>query len=114
MASADVISQFDIPRLSAFLSVSNESLHHIAAAAGDYVAVIFSSITAKAKEHDELKADKMRAEVELEQSVRTAENKVKGMKGQLDASLKDNQKLRQQLSDAGKLQFILGSCEGGS
>lgn len=101
MASADVINQFDIPRLSSFLSVSQESFSQFAAAAGDYVTVILTSITIKAKEYDELKADKMRAEVELEQSVRTAENKVKGMKGQLDSALKENQQLRENLSFAG-------------
>jgi len=101
MASADVINQFDIPRLSSFLSVSQDSFSQFAAAAGDYVTVILTSITIKAKEYDELRADKMRAEVELEQSVRTTENKVKGMKGQLDSALKENQQLREKLSSAG-------------
>jgi len=101
MASADVINQFDIPRLSAFLSVPQESFSQFAAAAGGYVAVILTSITIKAKEYDELRADRMRAEVGLEQSVRTAENKVKGMKGQLDSALKENQQLREKLNSAG-------------
>ena len=63
--------------------------------------MILTSITIKAKEYDELRADRMRAEVGLEQSVRTAENKVKGMKGQLDSALKENQQLREKLNSAG-------------
>ena len=102
MASVDAISQFDIPRLSSFLSVPHECLDHLAAAAGEYVVTILSSINAKAVEYDELRADKMRAEVELEQSVRTSAVKVKGIKGQLDAALKENQVMRERLSAAGR------------
>ena len=109
MASVDVINQYDIPRLSSFLSVPHESLSHLATAASDYAVLILNSITARANEYDELKADKMRAEVELEQTVRTGGSKAKGLKTQLEAALKENQQLREKLCAEGKVPIFLAS-----
>lgn len=100
MASVDAI-KYDIPRLSSFLSVPHENLDHLVATAGEYAVTILNSINSKAVEYDELRADKMRAEVELEQEVRTSVVKVKGIKGQLDAALKENQVIRERLNAAG-------------
>ena len=112
MASVDAISQFDILRLSSFLSVPHESLDQLAATAGEYAVTILSSINAKAVEYDELRADKMRAEVELEQEVRTSAVKVKGIKGQLDAALKENQVMRERLSAAGIVLNLVNRAIG--
>ena len=55
----------------------------------------------KANEFDNLRADKLRVEVELEQSVRTADSRVKSMKGQLDSALVETQELRAKVSNTG-------------
>jgi len=109
MASADVIPDYDIPRISSYLSVPQESINALAAIAEDYVTQILISITAKAREYDEFKADKMRSEVELEQTVRSAENKVKVMKSQIDATLKENVALRTKLTAEGMFRSLVFS-----
>ena len=64
-----------------------------------------TAATTKANEFDELRAEKLRIEVELEQSVRTADSRVKSMKGQLDEALRETQELRKRAGDSG-LYFL--------
>lgn len=98
MASADVLPTYDLHRLSSYLAVPEESLTSLASTQEEYVSIILHSIAAKAKEYDELRADRMRSEVQLEQTVRTAENQVKGMRTQLETAVRENQGLNEKLA----------------
>lgn len=95
------VATIDLPRLSSFLSVPQTALETVAGLSAEEVQIIFQQILVKAQEYDELKATKLRLEVELEQSVRTAENKTRGMKTQLESALKETGELRAKLSAAG-------------
>jgi nucleoprotein TPR len=105
MASAEVLMaggvQLNPARLATFLSVSDEDIRSLASITEAYIASILQAVVAKANEFDELKADKLRVEVELEQSVRTADSRVKSMKGQLDLALAETQELRIKASRIG-------------
>lgn len=118
MASADVLTPspggggaIDISRLSHFLLLPEDVVSSLAGIAEDYVTSVLRAIDDKAKEHHDLQADRLRIEVELEQSVRTADNKVKGMKKQLDASLLETQDLRTKLTNSGPPSLLnAASC----
>jgi len=98
--------QLDAARLATFLSVSSEDIRSLASITEAYIASILQAVVAKANEFDELKADKLRVEVELEQSVRTADSRVKSMKGQLDLALAETQELRMKASRIGLSSFL--------
>ena len=108
MASVDVLTPspggggaIDITRLSTFLLVGEDVISSLAGITEDYITSVLRAIDDRAREYEDLRADKLRIEVELEQSVRTADNKVKGMKKQLDASLAETQELRSRLENSG-------------
>lgn len=113
MASADVLTaggvELNTTRLATFLAVPEDDVVALSNLAEDCVASILKAINAKANEFDELKADKLKADIELEQAVRTADSRVKSMKGQLDAALAETQELRQKLSTTG-LSIFLSVC----
>ena len=73
MASADVASPsdvtpaFDVPRIAAFLQITPQTVEAVSAIEGVVVANVLTALTEKAREHAELVADKLKADVELEQ-----------------------------------------------
>lgn len=105
MASPDVLMsggvQVDISRLSTFLDVPDEQVAALSTITEDYIVSILQAVLAKANEFDDLKADKLKLEVELEQCVRTADSRVKSMKGQLDSAITETQELRLKASNTG-------------
>lgn len=109
MASADVLfpspgcEVIDVSRLSNFLSLPEDAISALAGITEDYVTLVLRAIDRKSREHDNLRADTLRVEVELEQAVRTADNRVKAMKTQLDSSLAETQDLRSKLNTSGLL-----------
>lgn len=108
MASADVQTAggIDHHRIATFLSIPDSDIASLVSTiTEEYVVSILRSIAAKANDFDELRADKLRIEVELEQSVRTADSRVKSMKGQLDEALKETQELRKRAGDSGEFSL---------
>ena len=59
------------------------------------------SLTNKAQEFDDAKADKLRSDVELENTVRSNESKTKAMKSTVNKGLKEIEELRKNLSAQG-------------
>ncbi|KAF2765542.1 hypothetical protein EJ03DRAFT_279829, partial [Teratosphaeria nubilosa] len=57
------------------------------------------SLTEKGHEYDELKAEKLKVDVELENTVRTADSKVKSQKAQVTRQAKEIEELRNKLND---------------
>lgn len=68
-----------------------------------------ASVTAKAQEHDALKADKLKVDVELENTVRTSEAKVKAQKTAVTRQAKENEELRTKLTAAENAREALTS-----
>lgn len=107
MASADALSPspgggtIDVSRLSRFLSLPEDIISSLAGITEHYVTSVLRAIDEKSREHVNLRADTLRIEVELEQAVRTADNRVKAMKTQLDSSLAETQDLRVKLNTSG-------------
>lgn len=100
MAAATV----DVPFLSTHYSIPETTLTTLTQAPTvDLVNQLLESITTKAREYDELKSDKLRLEVELENAVRTSESKIKVLKGSVEKGLAERADLRTKLQEAGKV-----------
>jgi len=67
----------------------------------ELVQSLLHQIETKAREHDEVKAAKLRAEVELENAVRSADARTRVLKTSVDKGLKDNEELRRKLNEEG-------------
>lgn len=75
----------------------------------DLVKDFLASVTVKAQEFDALKADKLKADVELENTVRTSETKVKAQKAAVTRQAKENEELRTRLTEAENARETLTS-----
>ncbi|KAF2812072.1 uncharacterized protein BDZ99DRAFT_412562, partial [Mytilinidion resinicola] len=65
----------------------------------ELVASILSQIESKAREHDDVKAEKLRIDVELENAVRSGDSRAKALKASVDKGLKEVEHLRRKLND---------------
>jgi len=69
----------------------------------ELVTTLLQGIAAKIQEHEQLKAQKFRIEVELETKVRTNESKTKVLKNSVDKALAESSRLRVDLQSSGML-----------
>jgi nucleoprotein TPR len=98
MASAAV----EIPFLAAHYGVPESTFTTLTQdLAPDLVKQLLEAITSKAREYDELKSDKLRLEVELENAVRSNESKIKVLKNNVEKGLKEISELRSKLQESG-------------
>ena len=92
----------EIPYLSAHYSIAESVLTTLTQAPTvGLVNQLLESITSKARETDELKSDKLRLEVELENVVRSSEAKIKVLKGSVEKGRAELEKVGQRLKDSG-------------
>ena len=99
MAAAAV----EIPFLSSHYSIPETTLTSLTEEPTvDLVKQLLECITAKARESEELKSDKLRLEVELENAVRSSESKVKVLKGSVEKGLTEISNLRTSLQESGR------------
>lgn len=92
----------DSDYLSTYLDVPRSSLDTlIDAPTAELVKGLLEAITLRARQTDELQAEKFRLEVELENAVRSAETKCQGLKATVDKALQDVNQLREKLSFEG-------------
>lgn len=92
----------DLPFLSSQFSLPETTLTSlIEAPTIDLVNQFLQSVTKKAHEYDELKSDKLRLEVELENAVRSNESKIKVLKGTVEKGHAEVEDLRKKLHEAG-------------
>ncbi|KAF3916762.1 hypothetical protein ABW20_dc0107797 [Dactylellina cionopaga] len=99
-ASQPATSLFDIPKISAFLEIPQVTIEALSNISDTFVATVLEALTAKARLHDEVKADKLRLEVELEQNARTANARVNSMKNRMETAQTETQGLRKQVAEA--------------
>jgi len=65
----------------------------------DLIKDFLSALTERAKDFDNLKADKLRSDLELENTLRAGESKVKALKATLNKNSQEIQDLRKSLDD---------------
>lgn len=93
----------DVDYLSAYLNVPQPTLTTtIDAPTAELVRQVLNAVTAKAREHDELAADKLRVDIELENAVRSSETRVEGLRSTIEKSQKTVEELRTKLKEEGK------------
>lgn len=98
----------DLPYLSAFYSIPRATLTTLREAPTvELVNSLLVQIEVKARENDEIKAEKLRIEVELENAVRSGESKARVLKSSVDKSLKEVADLRSKLKAEGEYIYIV-------
>ncbi|KAF2468629.1 uncharacterized protein BDR25DRAFT_231528 [Lindgomyces ingoldianus] len=99
MAAAAV----DIGYLAASYSIPEPSLQSlIDSPTTELIHSLLVQIEAKAREFDEIKAEQLRSDVELETVVRSSDTRARSLKASVDKALKDVEELRRRLSSEGK------------
>ena len=117
------VAQLDIPQLSSFCSLPQDSIETLLdAPTAELVRKLLENVSTKARECNELTSEKFKLGVELENAVRGAESKSRVLKGSVDKGLKEAADLRQKLQAEGEfnlsqwetsnLNFILRKCKG--
>lgn len=92
----------DFRALSAFSSLPETTISALVSdPTTELVKSFLQTITDKAKECDQNKSQKLRLEVELEQSVRTRESKIKVFRNSAEKALAEASKLRVDLQQSG-------------
>lgn len=98
MATATV----ELPYLSAHYSIAESTLTTLTQAPTvELVNELLKAITKKARDYDELKSDKLRFEVELENAVRSNESKIKVLKSSVEKGHAEVEELRRKLQESG-------------
>ena len=93
----------DVDYLSAYLSLPQQTfIAALDSPTTDLVRSVLEAVTAKAREHDELAADKLRADIELENAVRSSETRIEGLRTSLEKSQKSTEEARTNLKEEGK------------
>lgn len=101
-------AELDIPRLSAFCAVPQTTLTSLLdTPTSDLVRNLLTSLSPRIHEFEGLKAEKLKLNVELENSVRGGESKSRVLKNSIDKGLKEAAQLRQKLQEAGS--YLLAS-----
>lgn len=94
----------DIDYLSGYLSIPRETLSPVIdTPTAELVRVVLEAVTAKAREHDELIADKLRVDIELENAVRSSETRIEGLRSQVERAQKTVEEVRTKLKEEGKM-----------
>lgn len=93
----------DVGHLSAYLSLPQQTLTSILdSPTTELVRAVLEAIIAKAREHQELAADKLHVDIELENAVRSSETRIEGLRASLEKSQKTVEETRTKLKEEGK------------
>jgi nucleoprotein TPR len=97
----------DVDYLSAYLSVPQQTLTSVIdSPTSELVRSVLEAITAKAREHDELAADKIRVDIELENAVRSSETRIDGLRASVEKAQKTVEEVRTKLKEEGTYCLI--------
>jgi nucleoprotein TPR len=92
----------DIDYLSGYLSLPQQTVGSaLDAPTAELVRSVLDAVTAKAREHDELAADKLRVDIELENAVRSSETRIEGLKASVEKAQKTVEEVRTKLTEEG-------------
>lgn len=103
MAAAEVAVDFGY--LSTHLGLPENTLETAAAQpTADLVRAVLQAVATKAHDFDNLYAEKLHVDIELENAVRSADSRCQSFKATADKALKDAEELRKKLQQEGTLQ----------
>jgi nucleoprotein TPR len=92
----------DVDYLASYLSLPQQTFISIVdTPTAELVRQVLEAVTAKAREHDELTADKLRVDIELENAVRSSETRVQGLRSTIEKSQKTVEEVRTKLKEEG-------------
>lgn len=92
----------DTAYIAAAYSLREPSLRTLLdAPTAELVQELLAKIEAKAREFDEVKAEKLRSDVELENAVRTGDARARALKASVDKNLKEVEEVRKKLNEEG-------------
>lgn len=92
----------DVDFLSGYLSLSQQTLGSaLDTPTAELVRSVLDAVTSKAREHEELAADKLRADIELENAVRSSETRIEGLKAGVEKAQKTVEEVRNKLTEEG-------------
>jgi nucleoprotein TPR len=95
-------ASLDVNYLSGYLSLPQDTLvAALDAPTAELVRLVLNAVTAKAHEHDVLVADKYRADIVLENAVRSSETRVEGLRSSLEKAQKTVEEVRTKLKEEG-------------
>jgi nucleoprotein TPR len=91
--------------MSAYLDIPRSTFDALLdAPTAELVRGLLEAVAVKARQTEELQAEKLRLEVEYENAVRSAETRCQGLKATVEKALQDVNELREKLSSEGKEQ----------
>jgi nucleoprotein TPR len=100
----------DVEYLSAYLSVPQQTLSTVIdTPTAELVQAVLAAVTAKAREYDELAADKLRVDIELENAVRSSETRIESLRANVEKAQKTVEEVRTKLKEEGAYHSILQS-----
>lgn len=100
MATATV----ELPYLASHYTIAESTLTTLTQAPTvELVNQLLEAITKKAHEYEELKSDKLRLEVELENAVRSSDSKIKVLKSSVEKGHAEVEEARKKLHESGWL-----------
>lgn len=98
MAAAAV----DVGYLSTHLGVPQDTISAVATQpTAELVKAVLDAVVLKAREYETLYAEKLQADIEIENVVRSSEARCQSFKATADQSLKDVEELRRKLKEEG-------------
>ena len=96
------VAVIDVDYLSGYLSIPHQNLSTVIdTPTAELVQAVLRAVTEKAREHDELTADKLRIDIELENAVRSSETRVEGLRSQVEKAQKTVEEVRTKLKEEG-------------
>lgn len=100
----------DVPYLATTYEYAEDDIQALLdSPTAELVNQFLTSLSTKAHEFEELKAEKLRVDVELENTVRTSETKVKAQKATVTKHAKEIEELRVKLNEAEGAREALSS-----
>ncbi|CZT40788.1 related to nucleoprotein TPR [Rhynchosporium secalis] len=103
-------AMLDVDYLSAYLDIPHQTLTTtIDSPTAELVRSVLEAVTVKAREHDELQADKLRVDIELENSVRTSDTRIEGLRANVEKAQKTVEEVRTKLKEEENARSVLES-----
>lgn len=110
--SLKMAAVIDTGRIAAFTSLPDTTISTlIENPTTELVKSFLESLTPKIQEHEELRSQKLKQDVEIETVVRSNESKVKVLKASVEKSLKDAGNLRTELQQSGRSCATKRECQ---
>ncbi len=100
----------DVEYLSAYLSVPQQTVSTVIdTPTAELVQAVLTAVITKAREHEELAADKLRVDIELENAVRSSEARIESLRANVEKAQKTVEEVRTKLKEEGAYYFVLQS-----